>query len=104
MATQIKRFYVKQGDWQTIFENLKLQAFTLNFVDFYNYLQTAKVDCHGRIESVWNDQALDLLIKGKKSEFNQMEIQAKQIVKQARQLGLKAAYNNLSRLHLRDLA
>jgi hypothetical protein len=32
-----------------------------------------------------------------------MEKQSKIIVKQARALGLKAAYNSLDRLHLRDL-
>lgn len=104
MATQITRFYVKQGDWILIFNNLKLQAFSLGLQDLCQYLQNAKVDQHGRIEGYdYTKNIINHMLEGNKKAALDLEQQAKQIVKQARQLGLKAAYNDLSRLHLRDL-
>jgi hypothetical protein len=104
MATQIKTFYIKTGDWQSIFNNVKLQAFTMGLKDFNNFLNQATVDKQGRIQSNWNDLQLDALINDDQKTYNQMEKQSKIIVKQARTLGLKAAYNDLTRLHLRHLA
>ena len=95
--------YIKDGDWQSVFNNVKLQAFTLKLSDFYQFLQQANVDGHGRIRSDWNDEHLDALINNNLKRYNEMEKQSKVIVKQARTLGLKAAYNSLDRLHLRDL-
>ncbi len=99
----MRTVYIKTGDWQSIFDNVKLQAFTLGLKDFSLFLQTATVDKHGRIKSNWNDKQLDALLNDDKNAYYQMEKTSKQIVKQARQLGLKAAYNSLDRLHLRDL-
>jgi hypothetical protein len=104
MATQIKTFYIKTADWQSIFNNVKLQAFTMGLKDFNNFLTQATIDKHGKIQSNWTTQELDALINNDEKTYNKMKKQSKIIVKQARTLGLKAAYNDLSRLHLRDLA
>lgn len=99
----MRTVYIKDGNWQLIFNNVKLQAFTLKLTELYQFLQQATVDKHGRISSIWNDEHLDALINDNIKKYNEMEKQSKIIVKQARKLGLKAAYNSLDRLHLRDL-
>lgn len=99
----MRTVYIKDGDWQSVFNNLKLQAFSAGLVEFSKFLNTASVDQHGRIKSDMNDKLIDLLISDKKSEYLALEKHTKIIVKQARELGLKAAYNSLDRLHLRDL-
>ena len=99
----MRTVYIKTGDWNAVFSNVKLQAFTLGLKDFYQFLTNASVDQHGRIKSNFNDLQLDALINDDIKTYKQMEKHSKIIVKQARQIGLKAAYNDLTRLHLRDL-
>jgi hypothetical protein len=104
MATQIRKIYVKTGDWNKIYNDVKFRAFSLNLTEMYDFLQQTSTDQHGRIKpDLWNDKLFAALDADDINTYNQMQTQARTIVKQARTLGLRAAYNDLGRLHLRDL-
>ena len=99
-----RTIYVKTANWQEVLDNLKLQVFALANDEFYEFLNNASVDKHGKIQSNFDSIMLDALDKDDINEYKRLEKLSKVIVKQARHFGFKAPYGDVGRMHLRDLA
>jgi len=100
----MKTIYVKTANWQDVFDNLKVKVFALGQDEFYDFLNIASVDKHGRIQSNFDSVMLDALDNDNLAEYKRIEKLGKVIVKQARTFGLRASYGDVGRMHLRDLA
>lgn len=94
----MKRYYIRQHDYDSLFANVKLLAFTLRYQELYDYLSDSKVNQHGQIVCSNNYWQMNLEIMRCQDDrrIDFFIARERAITKQARKVGLVCRHNAVS--------